>query len=670
MLAAYKLANDSALYNQGEAIVTIVNEGKAFAAVRKSNLAPLARQLAEAARQADDAFSEDPEALEDARTIFGQVAPYAFLDPSIFAGADLDVAKTTDAMVAAIKSSAHCRDFAEGNLNERYFREVCRLTLGRMLADKAYIDAISLHLWRESLERQGVQLEILTQIQLEIRQNEAKAAARHEEMMAALQRSEVAEKAREGGVTEDAILSIVRPIAADIDNVRDALNEFRRLVEIERKNMEEQRLGSNLGDFVDGVMRRAAALSAEGRRQEVVAEIEDAFQREKVESVARKLRLLSRLIDEHLLLRDAKGAAREIARRTEIDSDGQTDFFRALISEQETWMDRGRRQGTRIDLEVSVELARSLVARAGNRRERGLACDRLGLALRSLGELAANLDNLNESLKAFETARGNWQRERNQDNEALSRLNVGCVHFMIGHQTGSVREIAAAVSLYNNVRSNLPTPLRLDVWAALNSNEGIALCFLGERQSSPVLLMRAISALDAAIEARRRQGNRLEWAGCHVSLVVAWVLLGYLDNPAACGAKAIQAYEQIASFFDKDREPGLWSRARHGFGIAKTFVGEATGDEGILQESIEILDEVIDVRSSHAMAFDRIVSESAQGRAKIARAELTKDMSLAEQAWKQLVAAEKALRAFGHIHYADNELAQIERARRFLGRQP
>ena len=87
------------------------------------------------ARQAEDTarhFTHPGRARDDAIAVFWQVAPAAFADPDALAGADLDPARATDRMVAAIKASAHARDFADTALAEPFFRAVTRQTLSVM----------------------------------------------------------------------------------------------------------------------------------------------------------------------------------------------------------------------------------------------------------------------------------------------------------------------------------------------------------------------------------------------------------------------------------------------------------------------------------------------------------------------------------------------------------
>lgn len=137
LLAARKLATDPDLIDGTEALADLGVNGKALAAaLKRSGLTPLAREMARAAEQART-MTHPGHAIDDAQAIFWQVAPEAFADPSIFAAETLDALAITDAMVGRTRTSPHRRDFETRDLNEAYFRKVCHLMLSQMPAEPA-----------------------------------------------------------------------------------------------------------------------------------------------------------------------------------------------------------------------------------------------------------------------------------------------------------------------------------------------------------------------------------------------------------------------------------------------------------------------------------------------------------------------------------------------------
>ena len=349
LLAAQKLATDPNPLNRVKALADLAINGKALAAaLREAGLTPLA---AEMTRQAEDHalhFTHPGRARDDAIALFWQVAPAAFADPTVFAAADLDPDRITDAMVAAIKASPHARDFTAAPLPEAFFRAVTRQTLGLMLANADTIATITPDLWRETLRRHGIQIELLVEIDRTTKRTAAEVAeinARVASLTEALAKSEEARAARAGGVSEKALIQLVRPIAEEVEDTSQALIELTRAVEIARRVQQESRHGPNLGYFVTEVLRRTAELSAQGEHRAAISELDAALAREEAESNARQIRLLVRATDEHLLARDSEGAARKIARRVTLETADPSDLFAALRREKGRLVRARSRQG-------------------------------------------------------------------------------------------------------------------------------------------------------------------------------------------------------------------------------------------------------------------------------------------------------------------------------------
>lgn len=165
LLAARGLALDPGPVNRVKALADLATNGKALAAVlRDSGLTPLAAEMARQAEEHARHFTHPGPARDDALALFWQVAPEAFADPAVFAAAGLDPARTTEAMVAAIRASPQGRDFTAAPLPEAFFRAVTRQTLGVMLGKADYIASITPDLWRSLLEKHGVEIEHLERV--------------------------------------------------------------------------------------------------------------------------------------------------------------------------------------------------------------------------------------------------------------------------------------------------------------------------------------------------------------------------------------------------------------------------------------------------------------------------------------------------------------------------
>jgi hypothetical protein len=206
LLAARKLATDPDPLNRMKALADLAKDGRALAAaLRDSGLRPLAAEMERRARDADAAFAHDGPAKEDARAVFWQVAPEALGDGAVLAGAGLEAGAATEAMVAAIRGSAAGRDFARTVLAEAYFRAVAGPVLEVMLDRAEFVAGIAPDLWRESLRRQGVTIEVLARVEATGLRTEAKLDAQTEllrRMQEQLATMASAQAARASGVTD------------------------------------------------------------------------------------------------------------------------------------------------------------------------------------------------------------------------------------------------------------------------------------------------------------------------------------------------------------------------------------------------------------------------------------------------------------------------------------
>jgi hypothetical protein len=80
-------------------------------------------------------------------------------------------------------------------------------------------------------------------------------------------------------------------------------------------------------------------------------------------------------------------------------------------------------------------------------------------------------------------------------------------------------------------------------WAATQSNLGLALKTLGERESDTAQLTEAVAAFRAALEERRRDRVPLDWAETQNSLGLALKTLGERESGTTRLEEAVAAWE-------------------------------------------------------------------------------------------------------------------------------
>jgi hypothetical protein len=216
LVAAGKLATDPNILNKGKALADLATNGKALAAaLRDTGLTPLAKQLAQQAEEHARHFTHPGPARDDALAVFWQVAPAAFDDPAAIVAASLDPDAAVSRMLAAIRA-AHARDFTP--LAEQFFRAVAHRTLTVMLADPAFIAGTTPELWRETLRRHGIEIELLRAV----KDDTAEILALVRELR----------EIKETTVHEDTLIAIARKIRPTVPDRAEALRELEHAAEV------------------------------------------------------------------------------------------------------------------------------------------------------------------------------------------------------------------------------------------------------------------------------------------------------------------------------------------------------------------------------------------------------------------------------------------------------
>jgi tetratricopeptide (TPR) repeat protein len=556
LLAAQKLAADPDPLNRVKALADLASNGKALAAaLRDSGLGPLAQEMAARAGDADRAYAHDGWAEDDARAIFWQVAPAALADPAAMVAGDLDAASVTDRLVAAVRASEHGHDFGRTAMAEAYFRAVAEPTLAVMLARADFVATITPDLWRGVLRRHGVQIELLERLDGKIDAQSARLA-RMEALL--LERLGPAPPA----VAEATIIELARRVAPRTEDIEEALGELRRAVDIAADMQARGQAGSNVDAFVDGVLRRLAELTREGRLDEAAAAADQAVDR----AEAGLIQLIDAAVDQHLLALDAEGAARQVARRLMLAAPDPAALFNALRAEQDIWYERGRDKGLRLDLEVAVALARHTRRLAGDADERGAALDDLGNALWALGQRQGGREPLEEAVAIFHAALAEHTRERVPLDWATTQNNLGNALVALGEQEGGTERMEEAVAAYRAALTECTRERAPLDWAMTQNNLGAALQKLGEREGGTARLEEAAAAYRAALGEWDRERVPLRWATTHINLGAALRALGEHDDGTARLEEAVAAYRDALTECTRERVPLDWATVQVNLG--------------------------------------------------------------------------------------------------------
>ncbi|MCA3517385.1 MAG: tetratricopeptide repeat protein [Rhodobacter sp.] len=544
-----------------------------------------------------------------------------------------------------------------------FLRDVTRRAYAALLAEPGYIDTIAPELWRGVLDGIG-RIEDTTG-RIEATTQETAEQLRHlTEMVAHLTR---ATAARASGITDDALIGLARRIAADVADPAAAFRELENAVEIAIRVQAEGRQGSNLGNFVDGVLRRVAALAAQNQYDTAAREIDAALEQEQAESTARRIRLLDAGIAQDILRRDPDSAARRLLLKADLEAGGVANVA-ACRSLQHEWYERGRDKGLNFDLAIAIELSTNTLPRANGSDDRGAILNDLGNALQTLGQREAGTARLEQAVAAYGAALTEWTQDRVPLNWAMTQNNLGSALRTLGRREAGTARLDRAVAAFRAALTEFTRDrVPLD-WARTQNNLGNALLTLGQREAGTARLEEAEAAYRAALTERTQDRVPLDWAMTQNNLGTALLTLGEREAGTARLEEAVAAYGAALTEFTRDRVPLDWAMTQMNLGNALYLLGAREAGTERLEEALAAYRAALTERRQDRVPLDWAATLGTEGMALLTLADRTGDLGRARQALEQLTLAEATLRSGGHIPWAETFASQIPTAQALVDR--
>ena len=325
-----------------------------------------------------------------------------------------------------------------------------------------------------------------------------------------LRRSEVsgeAQRLRDIGITEKALIQLARRITTETDDVGQAWLELQNAMEIAVRVQAEGQIQSNHGDFVDTVLKRVAELAKDGEYTIASDEIDVAL----TQAEAQMGRLLDSGVEVALMDRNTAKAAVLLVRKADLDAGGVADF-EMLRGLSRHYCETGRDKGSNLDSALAIELAKLVLGRAKSSDERGIAGNALGVTLRSLGERDSDTARLEQAVTANTEALKEFTREGTPMQWAMTQMNLGNALRTLGQRDSDTARLEQAVTAYTEALKEFTregTPMQ---WATTQMNLGNALLSIGRRDSDTARLEQAIIAYTEALKECTRDRVPIEWA--------------------------------------------------------------------------------------------------------------------------------------------------------------
>jgi tetratricopeptide (TPR) repeat protein len=143
-----------------------------------------------------------------------------------------------------------------------------------------------------------------------------------------------------------------------------------------------------------------------------------------------------------------------------------------------------------------------------------------------------------------------------------------------GDEFGDNNALRLAIERCNrllDLQSRARVPLD---WARTQTNLGMALRTLGERESGTARLEEAVAAYRAALEAMPRARVPLDWARTQNNLANAFLRLGERENGTARLEEAVAAYRAALEAMPRARAPLDWAATQMNLGNVLQTLGE------------------------------------------------------------------------------------------------
>jgi tetratricopeptide (TPR) repeat protein len=451
----------------------------------------------------------------------------------------------------------------------------------------------------------------------------------------------VGAKAAEAGLERHAMLRIARRLKPDeLLDFDQAMVEVEHAVEIALDVIARGERRGNLEAFVEDILTRLAAMTRAGEFDRGSRAVDDALrdldQREAEHQAAMRrsrVALLEAGIEQDTLRRDAAGVAQRIEALVAMKHPGERPAGKpAFLQRWNALHEEGRDKGINFLLEVAAELARRQVYKARNRYERGTARNRLGMALRTLGERESGTARLEQAVTAYRAALQEHTRERVPLNWAATQNNLGNALWRLGErESGTARLEQAVVAFRAALQVHTRERAPLD-WAMTQNNLGNALARLGERERGTARLEQAVDAYRASLQEHTRERVPLNWAMTQNNLGNALATLGERENSTARFEQAVTAYRAALQEHTRQRVPLSWAAAQNNLGNALQALGARESGTAWLEQAVAAYRAALQEHTRERVPLDWAKTQSNLGNALQALGERESGTTRLEQA--------------------------------------
>ncbi|WP_336490676.1 tetratricopeptide repeat protein [Methylobacterium nigriterrae] len=415
-----------------------------------------------------------------------------------------------------------------------------------------------------------------------------------EKIVGVLETSEVLVGFELAGLQRRMIIRLARDLKPDVSDFDQAVTELERAVDIALDLIARGERGTNEGAFVNAVLTQVAERVRNDDLDGGARTVDEALAKLEAEEVERQaqyrqsqIALLEEGVKVDTLRRDAVAVAKRIEQIVAASHQtGRPAWHPEFGARYDACWADGAEKGINFSLLVAIELARRMAATARDADERGLALNRLGSALATLGGWESSTTRLEEAVAVFRAALEEQTRKRSPLSWATIQTNLGGALQVLGERESDPARLKEAVAAFRAAleeQTRKRSPLE---WARTQHNLGGALVRQGERENDTAHLEEAVAAFRAALEERTREQVPLDWAGTQMNLGAALAALGGRESSTAHLEEAVAAFRAALEERTRERVPLNWAGTQMNLGAALQMLGERENDTARLEEAV------------------------------------------------------------------------------------
>lgn len=219
--------------------------------------------------------------------------------------------------------------------------------------------------------------------------------------------------------------------------------------------------------------------------------------------------------------------------------------------------------------------------------------NRLGGALKVLGEREAGSARIEDAVAAFEEALKESPRGRDPVLWAQIQNNLGNTLLVLAGRENNPAKMELAAGAFHAALEELTRDRFPLLWGQAQNNLGIALKALGEREAGAARLEDSAGAFREALKELTREKVPLLYGEAQNNLGNVLKLLGEREASVAKMEEATEAFREALKELRRDRVPLLWAQVQNNLGVTLTALGDREANAARFEDAVAAFHEAL-----------------------------------------------------------------------------